>query len=314
MNFGIIGYGNIAKRFFESIQHTEKGKVTAIGSKSLAKNEAFQQAHPEITVYETYSELLADPTIDAVYLALPHQWHKEWALKALDKKIPVFCEKPAVLTTEAMKEIIAASEQNQTLFMEAFKTKFNDGFIELKKDIQKLGAIQTIKASFCYDIGDARDVNSYLFQAEQGGALNDVGTYSIGFVHALIESPMKEVTTKSVMINGIDDYFEGRLTFENGTIAIVEGAMDREVERVATIVGEYGTVTIPYFYRLNQYTIALNGEEVATKHFPIAGDDMTLEIQHFIELVEAKQINSNVHSLEDTYQILETMEKIREKM
>ena len=125
MNIGVIGYGNIAKRFAQSIKHTKNGKVSAIGSKSLAQDAAFQACHPEIQVYETYDALLADPTIEGIYIALPHAFHKEWALKALALNIPVLCEKPAVLTVADMEEIIDVATAHETLFVEAFKTKYN---------------------------------------------------------------------------------------------------------------------------------------------------------------------------------------------
>lgn len=314
MNFGIIGYGNIAKRFFKSIQHTSEGEVTAIGSKSLSHNQVFKQENPGINVYPTYEALLSDPAIDAVYLALPHQDHLEWSLKALNRGIPVLCEKPAVLTTPAMQEIITASKENQTLFMEAFKTKFNVGFNQLKNDMKQLGKIKQIEASFCFDIGESRDEQSYLFQKNQGGALNDVGTYSIGFVQALIESPLQQIIPQADFVNDVDEYFQATLTFENGTIGIVEGAIGREKERLARVIGEHGEITIPFFYRMDQYTLQLNNQASITRDFPIQGDDMTLEIQHFIDLIKEKQVESSVHRLEHTAQIIETMEKIRKKI
>lgn len=314
MNFGIIGYGNIARRFFQSIQHTKDGKVIAIGSKSLSHNQRFKQEHPEIQIYATYEELLADPKIDAIYLALPHQWHKEWSLKALECGIPVLCEKPAVLTIDAMQEIMTASKQNQTLFMEAFKTKFNEGFEQLKVDMKQLGTIKQIEASFCFDAGENLGTTSYLFQAKQGGALNDVGTYSIGFVQALIEGKIEQIKAQGAIVNEIDEYFRSELIFENGTRAIVEGGIDREKERIARIIGEYGTISIPFFYRLDQYTIQLTNQAAITRHFPIQGDDMTLEIQHFMDILKANQSESSAHSLDDTYRIIETMENIRKKM
>ena len=182
MNIGVIGYGNIAKRFAQSIKHTKNGKVSAIGSKSLARDTAFQTRHPEIQVYETYDALLADPTIEGIYIALPHAFHKEWALKALALNIPVLCEKPAVLTVADMDEIIDAATVHETLFVEAFKTKYNTGFQQLKQAMNTLGQINRIEASFCSDVMPARNDHSYLFQKGQGGALNDVGSYPIGFV------------------------------------------------------------------------------------------------------------------------------------
>lgn len=312
MNFGIIGYGNIAKRFAESIQFTNGGQVTAIGSKSLAKNEAFKATHPAIHVYETYEALLSDPTIEGVYIALPHGMHKEWALKALAAKIPVLCEKPAVLTTKDMQEIIDLATEQQTLFVEAFKTKYNTGFNQVKAALEDLGEIQRVEASFCFDVTDNRDPNSYLFQEGQGGALNDVGTYSIGFVLGIVDSPITRIEGQRTFFNQIDEYFSVTICFENGVEAFVEGGIDREKERVARIIGEHGEITIPFFYRLDSYDIHLHGQEKMTQSYPIVGDDMTLEIQHFIDLVTAQKNECPIHRFADMKKIIEVMEQIRQ--
>ncbi|MHC5268818.1 Gfo/Idh/MocA family protein [Enterococcus sp. LJL98] len=312
MKIGIIGYGNIAKRFFQSIQHTDEGKVTAIASKSLFKNKEFQSAYPHIQVYESYETLLTEGDIDGVYIALPHKDHKEWALKALDLKIPVLCEKPAVLTTLDMDEIILSAQKNETLFMEAFKTKFNDGFMALKEDIQQLGALKKISASFCFDDVEARDANSYLVQKDQGGALNDVGTYSIGFVLALIDAPIIQIKADKEYLFDVDGYFSANLTFGNGLETFVEGAIDREKERVARIIGEKGEITIPFFYRMETYELQLLGQAKIQKNYPVVGDEMTLEIQHFIDHFKAKESTCATHSLKDTRKILAVMEGIRQ--
>lgn len=313
MNIGIIGYGNIAKRFFKSIQYTNEGKVTAIASKTLFKNQIFQSEHPEIRVYESYEELLTDSSIDGVYIALPHKDHKEWAIKALNVSLPVFCEKPAVLTTADMDEIIATAEENQTLFMEAFKTKFNTGFTQLKKDMQQLGEIKRVEASFCFEGLADRDSSSYLLQKDQGGALNDVGTYSIGFVLALIDASITQVKAHRELVSGVDGHFTATLIFADGREGLVEGAIDREKERVARIIGEKGEITIPFFYRMEGYEIQLVGQPNLQKDFPIVGDDMTLEIQHFINHLKDKSSTCCVHSLKDTRKIIEVMEQIRQQ-
>lgn len=311
MNIGVIGYGNIAKRFAQSIKHTKNGKVSAIGSKSLARDTAFQTRHPEIQVYETYDALLADPTIEGIYIALPHAFHKEWALKALALNIPVLCEKPAVLTVADMDEIIDAATAHETLFVEAFKTKYNTGFQQLKQAMNTLGQINRIEASFCSDVMPARNDHSYLFQKGQGGALNDVGSYPIGFVLALVDAPLVKLDSQRTLVDDIDTYFSATLMFDNGIEAFVEGGIDREKDRVARIIGEHGEITIPFFYRLEKYTVHLNGKEAQPYEYPLVGDDMTLEIQQFIDLVQAHQTQCPVHNLTDTKQMIAVMEAIR---
>ncbi|TWW13726.1 hypothetical protein LABALGNA3A7_06490 [Dellaglioa algida] len=312
MNFGIIGYGNIAKRFFNSIQHTKNGRVTAIGSKSLATNDQFKMENPNITVYDSYQAVLEDDTIDGVYIALPHMMHKEWSLKALALKIPVFCEKPAVLTTADMKEIEFASVQNKTLFMEAFKTKFNVGMAHLKKDLDLIGPIQTLSANFCSNAIPEQKPTSYLLQKGQGGALNDIGTYPIGFVLDIVAAPIKKINPTMEMRNGIDESFSATIYFENGVQAFIEGAINEAKERVAIISGQRGQITIPMYNRIEDYTITLTNGQKIDRHYFIAGDDMTLEIQAFIDLAEVGASESHRHSLQDTFDIIQVIEKIRQ--
>ncbi|WP_409022056.1 Gfo/Idh/MocA family protein [Dellaglioa sp. P0083] len=312
MNFGIIGYGNIAKRFYESIRHTKNGQVTAIGSKSLFNDHVFKAENPNLTIYDSYQALLGDDSIDGVYIALPHLLHKEWSLKVLKLNIPVFCEKPAVLTTTDMKEIELASRENKTLFVEAFKTKFNSGMDHLKQDLALIGPIQTMSANFCSNAIPSQKATSYLLQKGQGGALNDIGTYPIGFVLDILGSDISRIESKLDMHNGIDEKFSATIHFETGAQAFIEGAINEAKPRVAIIVGQQGRIVIPMYNRIEKYTIELNGGQKIERDYNIVGDDMTLEIQAFINLVETGAKTCERHSLQDTFNIIQVIEKIRQ--
>ena len=105
MNFGIIGFGRIARKFVQAIEATEEGKIYAISSRSVSMDDPYLKEHPEVKVYKDYEELLNDPQVDAVYIALTHKFHKEWILRSLEHHIPVLSEKPLVLTSTDVDEI-----------------------------------------------------------------------------------------------------------------------------------------------------------------------------------------------------------------
>ena len=109
IRWGIIGFGRIAHKFAGSIENLADGYVYAVASRSGGKDDPYLKAHPDVVVYKDYESLLNDPKVDAVYLALPHKFHKEWAIKTLEKKKAILCEKPAVLNSEDMKEIKATA-------------------------------------------------------------------------------------------------------------------------------------------------------------------------------------------------------------
>ncbi|MFR7385079.1 MAG: Gfo/Idh/MocA family protein [Anaerostipes sp.] len=105
MNFGIIGFGRIARKFVKAIEAADEGKIYAIGSRSVSMDDPYLKEHPEVKVYKDYEELLNDPQVDAVYIALTHKFHKEWILKSLEHHIPVLSEKPLVLKSKDVNEI-----------------------------------------------------------------------------------------------------------------------------------------------------------------------------------------------------------------
>ena len=132
------------------------------------------------------------------------------------------------------------------------------------------------------------------------------------FVVSLLDENVVSVTGEIYRKDGIEQYFMAELMFESGVRGVVEGAIDREKERTAVIVGELGSIEVPMFNRIQQYRIILNDGTVTDLSFPIAGDDMTMEIQAFIDDVGNGRTQSRIHSLEDTGTIVEICRRIRE--
>lgn len=310
MNFGIIGFGNIARRFAEGIEATDEGRITAIASRSLSTDDPYLAAHPQIKYYKHYEDLLRDPKIDAVYIALTHKFHKQWILQAMEHRIPILCEKPLVLSSAEVDEIQAKGKETGTYCLEAFKTKFNTGFSHLKKDLSLIGKILDVQTSFCSD-ASGMPSDCFLFDPEQGGALNDIGSYVLGFILAICPESIENVSSILKVENGIETYFSADLSFSGGCTGHAEGAIDRRKDRTAFINGSLGTIEIPFYNRITNYTIRLKNGSVIERNFPIHGNDMTMEIQTMIQDVKSGKIENGLHTLNDTKNILILSEKIR---
>lgn len=311
MKFGIIGFGRIAHKFCESIEATT-GTVSAIASKSVKEDDPYLLAHPDVKVFHDYDEMLNSDCIDAVYIAVPHKFHKHWVMQALKAHKAVLCEKPAVLDVYDMIEIKECAIENQTYFLEALKTKLNDGMDHLKEDVKLLGKLESIECNFCSDARKARGSDTFLFDKEQGGALNDVASYLLGFVFELNKNDVINIESSITLYDEIEEHFTATLTFVDGMKAYIEGAIDEAKERYALIKGEKGTIKVPMFNRIIDYTINLNGEEPVTKTYPIKGNDMSKQIQCLIDDVQANKIQNDVHSLDDSIMIIGMTNKIRE--
>ena len=296
--WGIIGYGRIAKRFIENLKTTD-GILYAIASRSNSNV-------PSEVWYEDYEALLCDPQVDMVYIALPHKFHYEWIKKAIEHHKPVLCEKPLVLTMQQMLDIILLQQQYEVPVMEALKSRFIPGYLSLKKDLKTI-ELESIDCGFCYAI---EKNNSYLFDPDQGGALNDVGSYSIGFVLDIAKAHIKEMNSQLKMEDGVDVHFKSHLVFENGIIANIEGAMDEKKENVGILKGKKGTITVPYFYRPSYYKIEYTNGEVVERNFD-AANDMRYEIIEMMDLVNEHRLESSRMTLEDSFKIISVMEQIR---
>lgn len=294
MKFGIIGFGKIARKFVKSIEATSEGKVVAIGSKSVKEEDEFIVEHPEVAVYRDYQTMLEQSGIDAVYVAVPHQDHFKWIIAALKCKIAVLSEKPAVLTLEEMEEVLKVAKENDTYFSEALKTRYNEGFASLKKDLAQIGELVKIEANFCFDATFMKGSGTYLFDQDQGGALNDVGPYLTAFATGLLGNDFQTVTSVTRKEGKIPTYFEATVKYGNGATAVLEGAIDQNKERYALLTGTKGSIMVPVFNRITEYTITPAAGEPNTKEFTFTGDDMTLEIDEVIQ-------NSKNHRIESVW-------------
>lgn len=316
IRWGIIGLGNIAIRFAKSLEHSQQGKLAAIASRTPEKREQYLNVYPDIKAYESYEEIIQDKEIDAVYIALPHGFHKEWVLKALKQHKAVLCEKPVGINRQEMEEIKACALENQTFFMEALKTRFVPLMDDIKTVLKNgiIGKIQSVEASFCYDVqGLPRRKGWYLFEKGQGGALLDVGPYPVSFVLDLLESPIVKIESEMVYDeDGIDHHFIGKLYFEDGAMGIVEGAIDGMKERTAHIVGTLGTMEVPVYNRPLEYTVKLSNGQTIHKEQALAVDDMFGEIEEVHRCLKEGLLESPRYCLDDSLNEMKVMDDIRQ--
>ena len=255
IQWGILGIGNIAKRFIKSLEKSTNGQLYAAASYTESKCEEFLKEHPDVKVYHDYEDLLNDENVDAVYLAMRHIDHYRWAKRALQHHKAVLCEKPATLYKWQMEDLKQEAIKNQTFFMEAMKTRFIPLIQDIKDCLEnkEIGEILSVETSFCYD----RDYleGHYLFDQEQGGILNDVGSYNVASTLDYIHSPVATIDSQVHFCYGVDSHEKVTITFEGGQKAMMEMAFDEKKDPILEIIGTKGKILAQPFYRPTQATI-----------------------------------------------------------
>lgn len=311
LNWGIIGLGNVAKRFAASLENFPEASLYAIASHTDSKREAFLEKYHPQNIYKDYQTLLADEEVDVVYIALPHGLHYKWAKAALEHNKCVLIEKPAVLHAQEFEELSQIAKDRQLFLMEAMKSRF----IPLNKVIRQevsqglIGDILTIENHFqsCHDY----DPHSYLYDPDMGGALYDCGTYCLAAVLDLVKSPISQVKTKVQVNHQVDVFDEVHLTFENGATATCTCSIeDEKSDRSMTIIGTKGKITMDYFYRPTE-AIVEAGDESYTVSVEIPYDDFYPEIEAVHHGIAYLQIESPLMSHADSICLASTLEKIK---
>lgn len=304
IRWGILGAGKIARRFLQSLSHSDEGVFYAIGSYSKDKRNDFKDCG--CIVYDNYEDLLNDRNVDAVYIANIHAMHYQWAKYAIMKGKHVLCEKPATLTYNQTKELCNLSKEYNVLFLEGMKSRFvpliNHLYTLFKEGY--FGTIQRIETSFCSSV---TDMDCYVYDKVQGGALYDVGIYNIAMIIDLIDSAITDIKGTIEFNYGVDCYDHIELIFDNGQIGVIECAIDRAKDKGMIIYTDKGVLKASPFYRPE---IAYFNDEVIEINYIY--DDFYTEILEVHKCIKERKIESDRMSHNDSLKCIEIIEMIRE--
>lgn len=241
--------------------------------------------------YESYEELLANPSIDAVYIPLPNHLHKEWVFKAAKAGKHVLCEKPIALTAQEASEMVEICKEYKVKFMEAFMYQLHPQHNRVKELIMsgEIGDIKLITSSHSFFM-DNRTDQFRLNKQMGGGSLFDVGCYSIHAIRLITGAEPVKVYCMAELDSEteVDISAFGTLQLDNGIHATFNCSFDMAGRNEYEIVGSLGTIKVPYAFRpdqnggLGKILIEQNG---ITREESLPGDLYRTEVEHFSEAI-----------------------------
>lgn len=296
IHFGILGAGNIAHRFAASLAKVEGAELVAASRRTAEKAAAFLaevSCAPGARAYGDHEALLADPEVDAIYLALPHDLHHAWALRALDAGKAVLCEKPAMLSEAEAAEVISSARERGVLFMEAMKTRFVPLHPHVMDAVGALRPVARVHASLCNDaLASYRTRDTYILGGGPGsGVLLDCGIYCASWLDELLPGEIAVERVDTAFYEGSDVYVDARMTI-GGVAAELECACDRARPRQLVVEGERGILTVDDLHRPQHAELRIAGEPTRDLDAPYEVDDFYGQITHFCALMRAGDIES----------------------
>jgi predicted dehydrogenase len=180
LRWGVLSTANIGlKKVIPAMLRGRLTTVAAIASRNLAKAREAATALGIPTAYGSYEELLADPSIDAIYNPLPNQFHVPWTIKAAEAGKHVLCEKPLSLTIAEAETLLDVRARTGVKIGEAFMIRSYPQWLRLREllDERRIGELRSVAGFFSYFNNDPANIRN---QVEAGGgALMDIGCYLI---------------------------------------------------------------------------------------------------------------------------------------
>jgi len=250
IRWGIIGSAGIAKRStIPGIQQSETGEVAAIASRGLDKAQQTAEELNIPTAYGSYEELLADPTIEAVYIPLPNHLHKEWVFKAAEAGKHILCEKPLALNAEEAQEMVEACEKAGVVFAEAFMYRYHPRYQTISEIIKsgEIGELRGIHSTFTFN--NAKDMNNIRYKQEWGGgSLYDVGVYPISAARMLLNEEPQAATVHALLSEEhdyVDMMASGILEFDKGVALSFDCGMWAAFRNTLEVLGTEGRIEVP---------------------------------------------------------------------
>jgi predicted dehydrogenase len=303
--------------FTDTLHRNTGSRVVAVGSRSKDRAERFAAEYGVEKAYDSYEQLVADPGIDAVYVASPHNAHAEQALLALDAGKPTLVEKAFTQNTAQAEAVVARARSNGLLLMEAMWTRFLP-HIDVVRQLLEDGALGEIREVVAdhgqwFDIPrDHRLLNPNL----AGGALLDLGIYPVSFVSFVLGAPERITARGTFTDTGVDAQVAAVLESSAAT-GIISTTQLAKTPTTATISGTSARVEIPGdFYTPQTFRVVSRDGDVSTADAgPLTGHDgLAYQAAHFAQLLADGRTESPLLPLDETVSIIGTLDEIRDQI
>lgn len=244
MNLAILGAGKIAHTMARTVKQMEDVNLYAVASRSMERAEAFAKEYGVEKAYGSYEEMLQDKNVDLVYIATPHSHHCEHMKLCADYGKPMLCEKAFTVTAKEAEEAIAYAKERNILVAEAMWVRYMPLTKTLKEILAsgRIGEVIGLTANLGYAIMDKERI----FRPELGGgALLDLGVYTLNFATTVFGDDVKKIDSSVVKHDtGIDKKEFVNLTYENGEMAGLFNTAETVSDRKGVIYGTKGYIMV----------------------------------------------------------------------
>ncbi|HET7646814.1 MAG TPA: Gfo/Idh/MocA family oxidoreductase [Candidatus Limnocylindria bacterium] len=245
LRWGILSTAAIGRKVIPGIQGAGNCEVVAIASRDPERGRRVAAERAIPTVHGSYEALLADPTVDAVYIPLPNHLHAEWAIAAARSGKHVLCEKPLALTAADAERMIEAADAAGVKLMEAFMYRHHPSWVAVRELVAagRIGSLLAVQSWFSFFNDDPANIRN--IAAAGGGALYDIGCYCINLSRMLFGAEPTRVTgaLHRDPVDGTDTLTSAILEFASGLASFTVSTRAEDDQRVH-VHGTTGRISV----------------------------------------------------------------------
>lgn len=312
IRWGILGTGRMAGDFAQGLQKVNDAELVAVGSRTLESAQAFAAKFNIPSIHTGYENLARDEAVDVIYIATPHNSHKDNTILCLENGKAVLCEKPFTINAGEAEEVIKLARRKNLFLMEAMWTRYIPAVIKLREllDQKVIGDVQIMLAGGAFI--PEFDPEFYLFNHELGGGvLLDAGVYLVSMASMVFGPPDKIMAVGQLGKTGVDEHDAILLEHDNGALANLYVSLRGKSSPDLTLIGDQGKIYAhaPIFCP-GKLTISIDGNDEDIE-LPFEANGYQFEAMEVGRCLREGKTESTIMPLDETLQIMRTMDDIR---
>lgn len=225
MRLAVLGSGQVVQDFLPHAADVAGLDVVAIAGRpsSRGRLDELRDRFGIGRVHVDLDDCLSDPEVDTVWVAVTNALHASFAKKALEAGKHVICEKPFVLREEDLVDVRRLATERDLILVEAITTPYLPNYRWIREHIALVGDVRVIQSDYSqystrFDAFRSGTVLPAFDPAQGGGALWDIGIYTVHFVVGLLGRPQRVTYTANIE-RGVDT--SGVLVLDYGDHAAV---------------------------------------------------------------------------------------------
>jgi len=308
---GIVGLGAVGERLLWQFAKHPQTVVAAICDTNTVRLKELQEKIENVQIYTNYQELIADASIDLVYVAVPPKFHHPIVLEAAKAGKHILCEKPLANSLMEAEEMAEAVDRADVVNAINFPLPYSNAVhtFKAKWESGTIGSLKRVELKMHFpEWPRAWQQNPWIAGKEQGGFIREITPHyiqvmqdlfgEITYEQSFIDYPSNPELCETGVI--------AKLQLKDGTSVVIDGlsGIGRKEEISFKLYGEKGTLALKNWGQLE-------GETNEQSAFPIEVSDNNEHqdlISEIMKAIEGKQ--AKLVSFQEGYKVQKLLEHL----